>query len=80
MAKLKFPLPIKLRYLNVALYSKSQDCFHIETLEDYVMINVERSILKLNPPDFRLIGIFETGIEANDYIESFRKIKDKETV
>jgi len=59
--------------LIAALYSVSQDCFHIEQLNEYVENNITHSMRKLNKNDYRLIGVFETELQANDYIEVLKK-------
>lgn len=63
--------------LIVALYSVSQDCFHVEQLKDYVFTNTRNSLMKHNKSDYRLIGIFEKELDAHDYIDIFRKTLEK---
>lgn len=59
--------------LTAALYSVSQDCFHIETSLEYAKTNITNSFLLSNKGDYRLIGVFNSDIEADTYIEVFRK-------
>ena len=60
-------------HLSVALYSVSQNCFHIEELYQYIELNVRNSLHKVNKNDYRLIGIFNNDIEAGEYIEIFKE-------
>lgn len=62
--------------LSVALYSVSQNCFHIETLEDYIKSNIRKSTLKYKGDSYRLIGVFDSDVEANTYIETVREKLD----
>lgn len=69
--------------LVVALYSVSQDCFHVEQLCEYIESNIKSGLLRLNKNDYKLIGIFNSDIEAGDYIETFKsflKIADTSSV
>lgn len=58
--------------LVVALYSKSQNCFHIEDLHSYVKENIYISLLPECKPDYILIGVFNEELIAHDYIEEFK--------
>lgn len=59
--------------LKAVLYSVEQDAFHLETINEYLDINVRNAILRRNKNDYKLVGIFNTDIEADKYIETFRK-------
>jgi hypothetical protein len=73
-------LPINTQELSAVLFSASQQAFHIEPLKDYVKENVMICAIG-DKGDYRLIGIFEDDLQADAYIEEFRKvlqnIKDK---
>lgn len=73
MDKTKFIPNKQLANLSVALYSVSQDCFHIETLSDYIVSNLRKSYMKYEGDCYRLIGIFNSDVEAGDYIEIVRQ-------
>lgn len=76
---MKAPFPTNILELQAVLYSVSQDCFHIEPIEQYIQINVRNSLLKLNSSDYRLIGLFENPREADRYIRSFKNAFLKKT-
>lgn len=63
---------LKTAHLSVALYSISQNCFHIEELHQYIELNIRNALHKVNKNDYRLIGVFNNDIEADEYIEAFR--------
>ena len=71
MKKYIFP-NLETAHLSVALYSVSQNCFHIEELHQYVELNIRNALHKVNKNDYRLIGVFNNDIEAGEYIEVFR--------
>jgi len=68
--------PQSVSKLTAVLYSVSQDCFHLEEVQDYININVRNALSKVNKNDYRLIGIFENDIKGDEYIERFRKYLD----
>ena len=55
---------------KAVLYSVSQGCFHLETLEDYIKKNSE-DCLRGKFSDYKLIGVFENDEEADTYIKRF---------
>lgn len=60
-----------MRNYYVAEYSVSQNCFHVETVNDLLKVNMHASLQKqIN--DYLPIGFFETEIEAHDFIEKIR--------
>lgn len=63
--------------LTVALYSVSQDCFHIEKLHEYISLNIRNALHLLDNGGYKMIGIFNNDIEADKYIEVFRKKIDE---
>ncbi len=73
MAK-KFPLcpSPEIAHLTAALYSISQDCFHIEPLQDYVKLNLSDAFIKSSKGDYRLVGIFNSDTDADAYIDECR--------
>lgn len=60
-------------HLSVVLYSLSQNCFHIEELHQYIEFNIRNALHKVNKNDYRLIGVFNSDIEAGEYIEIFKE-------
>jgi hypothetical protein len=58
------------KQIKAVLYSVSQGCFHLETLEDYIKNNLE-NCLAGKSLDYRLIGVFETDKEADRFISRF---------
>lgn len=63
--------------LIVALYSVEQDCFHIEELHQYIHTNVISCLMKFEEAGYRMIGIFNSDLEADAYIEVFKKYLKK---
>ena len=55
--------------IKAVLYSVSQDCFHLETLEDYIKKNSE-DCLAGKSSDYRLIGVFDSENEADAFMEA----------
>jgi hypothetical protein len=51
------------------LYSFKQKCFHIEQLKRYLITNIKYSVLYEKYQDFQLIGIFDNGLDANQWTE-----------
>jgi len=67
----------KIGVKSVALYSLSQNCFHIETLIEYINSNLKYLLVTKRKSDWVLIGVFDNNLEAHDYIEIVRaKIKE----
>lgn len=69
--------------LVVALYSVSQDCFHVEQLCEYIELNIKNGLLRVNTNDYKMIGVFNSDIEAGGYIETFKsylKIADNNSI
>ena len=60
--------------LSVALFSLEQDCFHIETLLDYIQTSIKHSLIKDRKSDWVLIGVFKNDVDADAGIEVFKKI------
>lgn len=69
---------LKTAHLSAALYSVSQNCFHIEELHEYIGLNIKNALHYFNKSDYRLIGVFNSDVEAADYIDVFRKTINKE--
>ena len=68
-------------YKTAVLYSVDQDCFHLETVYDYINLNVRRCLVQAKCNEYRLICICNSDIEGDAFIEKFRKmqkqLKDK---
>ena len=68
-------------YKTAVLYSADQDCFHLETVYDYINLNVRRCLVQAKCNEYRLICICNSDIEGDAFIEKFRKmqkqLKDK---
>lgn len=58
------------KQIKAVLYSVSQECFHLETLEDYIKKNSE-NCLTGKSSDYKLIGVFEKDEEADRFINRF---------
>jgi len=58
---------------SVALYSVTQNCFHIEQVRDYIITNFQTLTIKTIEDDWALIGIFDSDLQAHDFIEEIRK-------
>lgn len=75
MNKEQLILPNKqLGKLVVALYSTEQDCFHLETIHEYLTNNIQCAMFK-KYNDFKMIGIFNSDIQGDKYIETFREFQ-----
>lgn len=70
-------IPIGMQKLEVALYSPEQDCFHIETMAEYLENNIRHALEKSDYNSYQIIGIFEKGIDADYYIEKVREHQSK---
>ena len=68
------------KQIKAVLYSVSQGCFHLETLEDYIKKNSE-DCLAGKSLDYKLIGVFDNDTDSDMYIKRFRTWLDiiKET-
>ena len=53
------------------LYSFEQNCFHIESLKEYLLSNMKYSITYKSYQGFQLIGIFDSGLDANQWTENY---------
>jgi len=60
------------RNFIIAEYSVSQKCFHVHDVKSMLTHNIENMIGE-GDSDYLPIGIFETEIQAHDYIESVRE-------
>lgn len=60
--------------LVAAEYSKSQDCFHIQSLAEHIKDSLTSCMQKAEN-DYCLIGLFASEIETHLFIE---KIKQKQ--
>lgn len=63
--------------LVAVLYSVSQDCFHLETVNDYIKTNIQDGLVKHNKNDYRLIGIANSDMQGDTLIEEFKKAQKK---
>lgn len=62
----------------VAEYSVEQNCFHIENISALLKENMIHAVNK-GTQEWILLGIFETDLGANEFIEKIRpKIQGKE--
>ena len=59
---------------TVVEYSKSQKCFHINTLNGMVKSNL-RVFFSDKQCDYLPIGIFNNDKEAHEYIEKMKKVE-----
>lgn len=66
----------ELAALTVVLYSATQDCFHIELMEEYILNNIKISFHTKELPQYRIVGVFNNDIEADEYIKEFQKNLD----
>ena len=57
---------------KAVLYSVSQGCFHLESLQEYILSNLI-DIEFGKSSDYKLIGVFETEYAADLYIERIEK-------
>ncbi len=62
---------------TAVLYSVSQDCFHLETVFDYITSNIKTSVIKSKGGDYRLICICDSDIAGDAFIEKFKSIQKK---
>lgn len=60
---------------TAVLYSVEQDCFHLETVYDYINLNVRRCLIQAKCNEYRLICICNSDIEGDAFIEKFRKLQ-----
>ncbi len=58
--------------IKAVLYSESQGCFHLESLQEYILSNL-RDIEFGKSSDYKLIGVFKTYEEADAYIKRIEK-------
>ena len=63
----------KISNLFSVLYSESQNCFHIERLSDTIVHNLKYIFVEERKSDYRLVGVFNNYIEADEYIKQLRK-------
>ena len=63
---------MKLSETFVIEFSKSQNCFHVHTLEDMVTVNT-KNILTNKKTDYLPIGVAETRKEASEFINKVEK-------
>ena len=61
---------------TAVLYSVSQDCFHLETVKEYIESNIRVSFMQTQN-DYRLIAIANNDTEGDAYIEVFRNHLEK---
>jgi len=74
----KIPVcPLETGKLVAVLYSLSQDCFHLETVQDYLKTNIQNGLMKRNKNDYRLIGITNSDVEGDTLIIEFQKAQSK---
>lgn len=74
----KIPVcPLETGKLVAVLYSLSQDCFHLETINDYLKTNIQNGLMKRNKNDYRLIGITNSDVEGDTLIQEFQKAQSK---
>jgi hypothetical protein len=68
------------------LYSHSQKCFHIESLQDYLVSQINYYLRNNKTQGFQIIGVFENELLANEWTETnfnwnkqvFKDLKEKE--
>ncbi len=70
-------IPDEMAKMSVALFSESQNCFHIEELRQYIEITVRDAIHKKGDNDYMLIGIFNNDEEASEFIALIRDTQKK---
>ena len=58
--------------LYVAEYSANQDSFHTDLLFDVLQMN-RNNALRKRSNDYEILGIFETAVEADEFIRLFRE-------
>lgn len=62
--------------MYVAEYSNKQECFHVDTLEKSLKMNIGAIINKYNN-DYLIFGVFKTWEEAHAACDKLReKMKD----
>lgn len=54
------------------LYSFEQSCFHIESLQSYILSNVESSLRRV-VNQFRLIAVVDTDTQADSTIKDYKE-------
>jgi len=67
----------KAENITALLYSKSQNCFHIEPLQEYIISQYKSYIIGGNLQGYQLIGVFESIEEANDWTEKYYNWKKR---
>lgn len=77
MSNLLLVIPDNVRKLTAILYSVEQDCFHLETISDYVTNNIKRCMIKQKCNEYRLIGVCENDVDGDNLIEEFKKVQKK---
>lgn len=58
------------------LWSHSQDCYHIEDMQQTISKGREACIYS-DPNDWILIGVFDTDHEAHRYVDHLEKLRGK---
>lgn len=66
---------VEIQKYIVVLYSHEQDCFHIEDFIEYVKENFKEAMFSNFFNGYQIIGLVKSDIEANEYIEHFKKLK-----
>lgn len=65
---------------QAVLYSIQQDCFHIETMGEYLDNNTRRILKKEKDfASFHPIGLFDNYEDASEFIQQFQKLLNKRT-
>lgn len=64
--------------MTAVLYSVSQDCFHLETMQEFLNDNILKSAQGVICNDYVLIGIAENDVKGGEYIEIFKTINKKQ--
>ncbi len=54
------------------LYSFEQSCFHIESLQEYIVSNVESSLMRV-ANQFRLVAIVDNDEQADQVINDYKE-------
>ena len=63
--------------MTAVLYSVSQDCFHLETVREYLNDNILKSAQDVRSSDYFIIGIAENDTKGDEYIKMFKGLKNK---
>lgn len=65
---------------QVVLYSIQQDCFHIESVADYLENNLSRILNKKKDfASYHPIGFFDSYEFASEFVKEFRELINKRT-